>query len=225
MWWVNWLTSVIDVIETAIPLLLVFPLTLILIPFRKWIHKHEDLLYVLAIFLVTFITLNREYTWITTTPFTVIDRGGVSFALFFMVMFTGAFKRKTWLYKSFMQIRREMALLGFIFLIPHAVARLDLALNGFNPTGLYAMILMVPLVITSYRIIRRKIGFRVWKRVHLMAYLVYLFIYIHLGFNIFFNNGITISIAQNSVLLHLGFMIYLGFKIVNRTIPYLKKSI
>lgn len=219
------MTSFIDVIETAIPLLLVFPLTLIVIPLRKWIHKHEDLLYVLALILVTFISLNAEYKWIFTEPFTVIDRGGLSFALFFMVMFTGAFKRKTAPYRHFMQIRREMALLGFIFLIPHAIARLDLALNGYNPTGLYAMILMVPLVVTSYRTIRRKIGFTVWKRVHLMAYIVYVFIYIHLGFTIFFNNGLNISFAPNSVLLHLGFLIYLGLKVVNRTIPYLKKSI
>ena len=206
-------------LEYSLSVLLIIPLLLVLVPFRKFIHKHENEVYIISIVMVGFILLNNHYVWINPIFYSYIDRGLISFGLFFLVMFTGALKRKSKPNIMLMQVRREMALLGFIFLIPHSLRRLSLSLSGYNPTGLIAMLIIIPLVITSYPLIRKKMTFPTWKKIHKAAYVVYLMIYIHLGFTIYFSNGIHISFAQYSLLYHIGFGLYLIFKVIYRVIP------
>lgn len=209
-------------LENSIAILLVFPLLALLLPLRKKIHKNENTFYIFGIIIVVFILLNNHFLWMNVKYYRLIDQGAISFALFYLVMFTGALKRRTKLYIMLMQIRREMALLGFILLIPHSITRLSLAFAGYNPTGLIAMILIVPLVITSYPLVRKKMTLFTWKKIHRAAYVVYLMIYIHLGFTIFISNGLSVSFASNSVLYHLGFGLYLVLKMIYRSIPYLR---
>lgn len=210
--------------EHSIPILLVLPLLLLLLPLRKKIHKNENMIYIVSILIVILILLNSNFIWVNPKLYSFIDQGALSFALFFLVMFTGALKRKSKGYIMLMQIRREMALLGFIFLIPHSVSRLSLALSGYNSTGLIAMVLIIPLVITSYPLIRKKMTLLTWRKIHKAAYIVYLMIYLHLGFSIVLSNGLSVSIASNSVLYHIGFGVYLVFKMIYRWIPNIRKK-
>lgn len=220
----NLLSSVLDLIGNSIPLLLTLPVTLIVYFWRKPIHRHENILYLCSFGLVGIILFNDAYDWIRQEVFLVITGGGLSFALFYLVMLTGAFKKKSKPYIMFMQVRREMALTGFIFLIPHGLSRLNLALNGYNFTGLIAFIIMIPLVITSYPLVRKRMSRKHWLQVHKLAYIVYLMIYIHLGFTLILFNGLRVSFAQDSLLYHLAFVCYLALKVKNYIYPKIKTA-
>ncbi|MEC9485057.1 MAG: ferric reductase-like transmembrane domain-containing protein [Candidatus Izemoplasma sp.] len=218
------MSSVLDLIGNASGLLLTIPITLLVIAWRKPIHRHENTVYLVALGFVGCILLNARYDVIRQEVFLSITSGGMSFALFYLVMLTGAFNRGSKPYIIFMQVRREMALIGFIFLIPHASTRLNLALNGYNFTGLIAFIIMVPLVITSYPLIRKQLSRQRWLQVHKMAYIVYLMIYIHLGFTLIAFNGLQVSYAEDSLLYHIAFLVYLFMKSKNRIYPKIKSA-
>jgi DMSO/TMAO reductase YedYZ heme-binding membrane subunit len=144
----------------------------------------------------------------------LLQNGNITFAFFTLVMFGGAFRKRSLPYKKILQVRRELAITGFIFLLPHAFLRLELALNGYNFTGLIAAIIMIPLVITSFTFVRKKMKPLTWKRVHYGAYVVFLMIYIHLGYVLFlFSGDITISYKESSILYHILFGIYLILKV------------
>jgi len=193
---------------------LIFPLVMMVYFFGKHIHRNEYKYYLGVLIFVTLLTLGlllEMNLWIFQA---LIVEGHLSFSLFTIVMFGGAFLVKTKPKRYLMQIRREFALIGFLFLIPHGIYRLSLAINGYNFTGLVAFFIMIPLVIVSYPKIRKKIGSLTWKRIHKMAYVVYFLIYIHVGFRLFIGE----SFRQFSFLLdawpyHVIFILYLVLKI------------
>lgn len=140
-----------------------------------------------------------------------------------LVMFAGVFRKRWIVYKKILLVRGDLAILGFIFLIPHGIERLSLALNGYQSTGLVAAIVMLPLTISSFMIIRKRIRPDRWKKLHKLAYLAYLMIYIHIGFEIFLNPlNFYIKINEQSLLFHLLFVIYLVL-IVNKVLIHRKR--
>ncbi len=127
-------------------------------------------------------------------------QGHLTFSLFVLVMFAGAFRHKSKPKITLMRVRREMAILGFIFLIPHAAFLLTTALGAWNPTGTIALLIMIPLFITSFPRIRKKMNSKKWRSLHKWAYAAYAFIYAHL---------LTINlIAQDDELRHVRFFLY-----------------
>lgn len=62
----------------------------------------------------------------------VIDKGHLSLGIFLLVMFTGVYRRKWTVYKKLLLVRSDLAILGFIFLIPYDVHRLSLALMAIK---------------------------------------------------------------------------------------------
>lgn len=144
-----------------------------------------------------------------------IDSGQLSLALFILVMLTGILKKKSIYYKRLLLFRGDLAILGFIYLLPHGFNRLSLALNGYNTSGLFAMIILLPLTITSFMTIRKKIRPDRWKKLHLLAYVAYLFIYMHIGFTAFITQDFySVSINEDRILFHLLFVVYFIIKIV-----------
>ncbi|MGS0973202.1 MAG: hypothetical protein ACVCEJ_08235 [Candidatus Izemoplasmataceae bacterium] len=193
---------------------LIIPLALVVYYFGKHIHRNEFRYYfgVLIISIVlTILVLFSLDTWIFQS---LVIEGHLSFALFVIVMYGGALPFKSKMKKYLMQIRREFALIGFLLLIPHGMYRISLALNGYNFTGLWAFILMIPLVIVSYPHVRKKIRRVTWTRIHKAAYVVYLFIYIHVGFRLFINGSFRqFSIQLDAWPYHALFIGYLVLKI------------
>ena len=107
---------------------------------------------------------------------------GLSFL--FIVLFTGAFKKKSNLSKKFMSIRKEYSIIGFIFIIPHATNYVIELFSDFGQIeyyfGLAAFIVMIPLFYTSFSVIRKKYKFPAWKKLHRWSYLAYSLIFVHL---------------------------------------------
>lgn len=176
---------------------------------NRWIHRHNGWIFIVALILsamIFFIDIPL------ISP--IIDSGHVTLAFFLLVMTAGILPKKSIFYKKILLVRGDLAILGFIFLVPHGIVRLSLALYGYNPTGLFASIIMIPLVISSFMVIRKRIRPDRWKKLHRFAYLAYLMIYIHLGFDISINpNNFYLLVSPLSLIFHLYFILYLALKV------------
>lgn len=110
-------------------------------------------------------------------------QGFVGLALLYLVMMTGAINQKTKIRKKLNLVRKEYSIYGFIALTPHALKYLIAWFVGeesFEWWGVIAFLIMVPLFITSFYIIRKKMTPKAWKRLQSFAYLVYILLFIHL---------------------------------------------
>ena len=184
--------------------------------YGKFVHKHEYKFYIGAlVFSLTLIALILADITVQNLPgiYEIFYSGHISFAFFTLVMLGGVFKKKSKMSIYIIRIRREMAILGFLTLLPHAFLRMSSALNGFNSTGLLAFLVIVPLVITSLPKVRRLMHPKTWKKVHYAAYFVYVMIYIHLVFDIFItSSSINITFKTSAAPYLVLFIIYLLFK-------------
>ncbi len=198
----------------------------------RHLHKNEYTYYWGAGLIALIATILSIWTQVGEPPidierlpliYELFFQGHLTFALFMLVMFAGAFKKKTKPKITLMMVRREMAIIGFFFLVPHAAFLLLTALGAWNPTGSIAFLIMVPLFITSFPKIRRKMHPLQWRKLHKAAYAAYAFIYAHL---------LTINlIAQDDglrfvrfALYTIIFIVYTYLKFNNYILPERKKQ-
>ena len=178
--------------------------------FNKFLHKNA------RIFILIALVLSILVYFVDVPLLTeLIDSGQLSLALFMLVIVTGILKKKSVFYKRLLLVRGDLAILGFIFLLPHGLNRLSLALNGYNTSGLFAMIVLLPLTITSFMTIRKKIRPDRWKKLHKLAYVAYFLIYMHIGFSAFISKDYyNFQIHTDRILFHLVFIFYFVVKII-----------
>ena len=168
-------------------LILVSLILIISLLIPKQIHKYNYYIYAVA-FIVSLVTVNEEAN--------IFSLGFVPLSFFVVVMYTGVFERGK-IRKRLMMVRAENAVLGSIFLIPHAYGFLEflidegkLLTNIVPVLGLFSLIAIVPLFLTSFRFIRKQYSYKEWKKLHEIAYLVYLLLFLHL---LFLNNSRLLS--------------------------------
>ena len=181
----------------------VLVLTLIGILFSKEIHKHANTLYIVAIIIAIFTT--------TESP-NIVNLGYVPIAIFIVVLFSGLLDKGT-IRKRLFTIRAEYAILGSILLFPHAFGYFEyylfeLGISSITISfliGIVAYLLMIPLFITSFQKIRRKMGYKNWKRLHRLAYVFFLAVGVH-----------VILIANNNQLIYIAhFSFYFGLRLIS----------
>jgi len=145
------------------------------------------------------------------------SKGFFGLALFYLVMLAGALPN--WNYKKrIYSVRTELSIIGFISISPHAIFNLIKIFNNtIAPTyfGIITYVIMIPLFITSFIIIRKKMNNRHWKNLQRFAYLAYLLLFIHLV--------IQFSQPINRVLYIVLFVVYSIFKII-KTVNILKSK-
>lgn len=124
-------------------------------------------------------------------------RGYISIAFFILVMFAGALKNKWVITRKLLSIRAELAIIASIFIIPHCIiyfARFILIklpkiiktgevskfYIGYMGIGIIAFIIMLPLFITSFKKVRRKMQGIRWKNIQRKANMFYFLVYIHI---------------------------------------------
>ena len=148
--------------------------------FGKGIRKNSTLLYVGAVVLSigSFFLLDK------VKVLEMFVHGYVGLSFLFIVMFTGALKKKSNLSKKFVSIRKEYSIFGYIFIMPHAVNYTIELLGDITQIeywiGLIAFVVMVPLFITSFSKIRSLYKYPAWKKLHRWSYLAYTLIFVHL---------------------------------------------
>ena len=215
-------------IESMMTLILTALVSVWIVYGGSHLHKHEHAYYVgfslVSLTLTVFSVLFQQ--GIMTQPdnllYPIFFQGHLALAFYLPVMFAGAFKHKSTAKITLLKVRRELAVIGFLMVIPHATLLIISALSALNPTGTIAVFLMVPLVITSFPVIRRKFSRDGWLGFHKWAYITYGLIYIHIA-------SITV-IAQTPatnayeelwwvrlLIYTLIFVSYLGLKLFNYT--------
>ncbi len=177
-----------DILLSFSTLIWLVILTGFIIKLGTHLHKNEYRYYlgmtVLAIIGTVFALLHqfgRTDVLGLDVLYPLFFQGHLTLAFFIIVMYGGAFKKKTKPKITIMKVRREMAILGFLTLIPHAVLLIITALEAMNPTGVIATTILLPLFITSFPKLRKKMHPTEWRGFHRWAYLAYLAIYAHLA--------------------------------------------
>jgi DMSO/TMAO reductase YedYZ heme-binding membrane subunit len=161
----------------TVPFILVFT---ILAYFQgKFIRKHNVKLYLIFTILSVGAFVLR-YKLPLTEPF---NQGYIGLSFLYVVMVAGALKDHSRLRKKLMGIRREYSIIGFILITPHGLKYLIEFLQGdirFEWLGVIPYVIMIPLFITSFMIVRRKFTLQLWKKIQQFAYIVYILIFVHL---------------------------------------------
>jgi len=168
--------------------------------FHKQLKSHPGIFYALAFCILLFLavySLNNWYqvmpTWTYTYVISVFRRGAFSTALFTIIMYIGALDKKNFLVKKLMPIRAEMSIFACILTLGHNLVYgyYYFPILFTNPNSLewsrliatfitiILLALMIPLMITSFAGVRRKMKFKTWKKIQKSAYLFYFLIYIH----------------------------------------------
>lgn len=188
--------------------MITIPFALLLTAFAYFkgnvVRKHNVIFYIGAIILAT-ITFLLRYKVKITEPFT---QGYLGLAFLYIVMMTGALKKKSTLYKKLMGVRREYSIIGFIFVSFHGLKYLIEFLQNarhFEWLGVIPYVIMLPLFITSFMVVRRKFTFTTWKKIQQFAYIAYILIFVHLI--------IVASNVQNFIVYFVLFVPYIVLKL------------
>jgi DMSO/TMAO reductase YedYZ heme-binding membrane subunit len=168
---------------------------------RHVIRKLPWLFYSLTggLILATFAAyLLTDYTtwphWFTNYIVMPIVRGGMSTAMFALVMYVGALPKKFPIYRQLYIIRSELSILGCILALAHVVyygmyyfphlftepGELAPPYVAASVMSLALVAIGLPLGITSIKKVRRKMGAIKWKKLQRWAYPFYALLYIHI---------------------------------------------
>ncbi|MGE4320981.1 MAG: ferric reductase-like transmembrane domain-containing protein [Acholeplasmataceae bacterium] len=160
----------------TLPFIIIF--SVIAYKFPKTIRKYDRYIYI-AVLLLAIIAFVLQQAPI----FKPINQGYIGLSLFYIVMITGAFPKKSKLRIQFSKVRKELSIIGFILVAPHGLKYLFQFLNGEIDIPIYGIIvfvLMIPLFITSFSFIRKKFTYSNWKKLQSLSYLTYLGLFIHM---------------------------------------------
>lgn len=180
--------------------------------FNKSIRKHQVILYLLATGLAVFAFVKFDIPVLKP-----ITQGFLALALFYLVMLAGALPDKTKWKIALISVRKEYSIFGFIIATPHALHYFMEYLNGeiaIPIYGIIAYVIMIPLFITSFRVIRKKMSYQVWKSLQKFAYITYALLAIHLVLNF--------SETVNLILYIVIFSLYGVYKTIKVTKQYRK---
>lgn len=122
----------------------------------------------------------------------LFTKGSMAMALFYFVMFANAVPNGSPFMKRIMPIRGELSIIACILAFGHAAAlgraQLRHALNGGSTplelaalaVSLVLMAIRLPLFVTSFKAVRRRMKPRSWKRLQRTAYVFYALIFVHI---------------------------------------------
>lgn len=174
--------------------------TIFIILFRKALTSHPNFFYVAAVGVIIFLAiygyfgLSAEWPeWTYTYVISSFYRGAFSTALFIVIMYTGALNNKLTLTKKLMRVRTQLSILACILTLGHNLiyGYVYFPLLFTNPgsvplhrliagyISVVLLLIMLPLMITSFPKVRRKMKAKQWKKLQRWAYLFYFLIYAH----------------------------------------------
>ncbi len=169
-------------------LMLAIALIMVLYKYDKTLRKKEIYLYLFALvyaILAIFFYDNRFLY--------LIDTGSLGLAFFLVVMFAGVLPERNELSKLLRRTRKMNSILGFILIAPHGLINLfiDMEVGLF---GVTAAVIMIPLFMTSFIVIRKEMKPKDWKSLHKLAYIAYISFFIHILLMGDWVNKITYSV-------------------------------
>ena len=181
-------------------LLISLLLAFLIVHFGKtFLKKHAGLCYCVALLIscgvVAFVYSDaaQNLTGIPKTMANVFLQDGLAGALFIFVMYAGAVPDKSAFRKAVMPIRGQLSILASILTLGHNIAygktyfvylftqasslRLNVLLAAL--CSIVMILIMLPLFITSFLCIRKKMQPKKWKRLQRLAYIFYALMFVH----------------------------------------------
>lgn len=187
-------------------------LGLLALKLKKQIRQHQVLLYILLTVIAAISFIKPELPL-----FKPIIQGYLALAFFYLVMLAGALPDKTLWKKTLMSIRKEYSILGFIAATPHGLYYFIQYINGdisIPIFGIIAYVVMIPLFITSFHFVRKRMAFKSWKKLQRFAYISYTLLVVHLVLNY--------TVLLNLIVFIIIFAVYTTYKVMkikkNRTV-------
>jgi DMSO/TMAO reductase YedYZ heme-binding membrane subunit len=161
--------------------IIILLLILLAYVYTAQILKQKKVWYTIAWIVMVLVVIFKDLVFLTP-----LVKGYVGFAFFYVVMITGALNPKWTLTKRLRSVRTSYSILGFTLLIAHPLSYSIEVLSGSIAIpwfGLGAFLVMIPLFITSYITIRKRMKAKTWSSLQKWAYLSYGLILIHLIVN------------------------------------------
>ena len=123
----------------------------------------------------------------------LFQRGVISTAIFIIVMYLGVFTKHNDITKRLSRIRGEISIIACLMALTHNILYgvryfvnffknpelMPLQVKVASIISIMLITLMIPLFITSFKCVRKKMRAKNWKRLQRFSYLFYMLIYIH----------------------------------------------
>lgn len=169
--------------------------------FKNAIRKRPAIFYVLSIAVIGFIVCYTKLNlyevfpeWTYLYVISVFYRGAFSTALFVIVMYIGALNPKGKIVRALMPIRGYLSIIACLITLAHSFAYGIYYISAVLHTPdkldlrqILALILTVPLflimivlMVTSFKAVRKKMNPRVWKNVQRLSYPWFAILYVYL---------------------------------------------
>lgn len=169
--------------------------------FHKQIKKHSNIFYIIAIiisigFILYFqLNLNEQVPEnINEYVIKIFSKSIVSTAMFTIIMYTGVLDKKMYITKKLLSIRGELSIIACILTLGHNVLYgiTNFVILFTNPTlmklpkliaaivSVILIAIMIPLMVTSFTSVRKRIPFKKWKAIQRLSYVFYGLIYVHI---------------------------------------------
>ena len=179
------------------------------------------------------LDLNKQFpNWFTTYFMDIFQRGMFSTITFIIVMFLGTVTTHNAVTRKLMSIRGELSIIGCLSVICHNIIfgvvyfpalvqhpELMTTRNiAASVVTIILLVIMIPLFITSFKCVRRKMNAKSWKNLQRFAYPFYFLIYVHVM--ILF----TADVETNLVGIILYTLIYASYAVLRLRKYFMKKS-
>lgn len=167
--------------------------------FAEQIRKNALILYIGTYIITALVVMIQSYQlsegWTLSISHFVLSlftRGVLSVATFVWVMYAGVFVRQNTFSKKLLLIRGEISIIGCILALGHnlifgwsyfpfmILKPLQFGVSGLvvSILTLLAILLMLLLGITSFKVIRKKMKPKTWKSIQRLAYVFFYLMYI-----------------------------------------------
>ena len=162
-------------------------------PIRRWPYVFYAIAIILDILVIVSLGVKLP-NWLNLALMNTMTRGGLGAALFIVVMYIGVLPRKSKVSKWLRPIRAELSITACLLIVGHMVyylvKKLPIMLGMTNGTvkdnmlwaiiiGLFMLVLIIVLGVTSFRFIKRHMNIRTWRKLQSAAYIFYALIFAH----------------------------------------------
>ncbi len=173
---------------------------------RDFIKKHSNLCYIIASLIsITLIVttfsgiISNAPSWLKDYILPIFTKSSLATSVFVVVMYTGAFKNGSKPIKFLMPIRAQLSIIGCILALSHNIiyGKTHFVKLFTNPSSMATnmviaaiisiilILIMLPLMVTSFPKVRKKMKPKSWKKLQQLAYVFYGLIYVHVMIAIF----------------------------------------
>lgn len=168
---------VLGILPNSVDVLVVSSIiTVVSYKYRDFFKK-ASIFYIIALLLVGVSVVFYKEGWTY-----LITKGIIGYGFIVVVMFVGVLPNKWTVSRNIKMNRGVFSILGFILISPHALLRVFGVLGSVNIFGIAAYVIMIPLTIISFRVIRKEIEPKDWFAIQKAAYVIYGVLFIHLIF-------------------------------------------